>query len=154
MRLKKVIAVEDAVAIVRDGDVIASTGYGGNGTPDELFVALEQRYLQTGTPRDLTLVFAGGQGDGAEKGLNHLGHEGLVRRVVGGHFGLTPRIGVRRDDQVFDNFLFRWLQQRIVDLHALEVALGRKRNRDDATARGPLDLDLVELRLHGLHLRL
>ena len=92
MRLKKVIAVEDAVAIIRDGDVVASTGYGGNGTPDELFIALEQRFLQTGAPRDLTLVFAGGQGDSEDKGLNHLGHEGLVRRVIGGHFGLTPRI--------------------------------------------------------------
>ena len=92
MRLKKVVDPQDAVAVIRDGDVVASTGYGGNGTPDELFVALEQRFLSTGQPRDLTLVFAGGQGDGAHKGLNHLGHEGLVRRVIGGHFGLTPRL--------------------------------------------------------------
>ena len=92
MRLKKVIDVADAVAIVRDGDTLASSGYGGNGTPDELFVALEERFLKTGSPRDLTLVFAGGQGDSVEKGLNHLGHEGLLRRVVGGHFGLIPRI--------------------------------------------------------------
>jgi propionate CoA-transferase len=92
MRFKKVIEAEDAVAVIRDGDVIASTGYGGNGTPDQLFVALEKRFLETGSPRDLTLVFAGGQGDGAEKGLNHLGHEGLLKRVIGGHFGLIPRI--------------------------------------------------------------
>jgi len=92
MRLKKVIDVDDAIAIIRDGDIVASVGYGGNGTPDQLFVALEQRFLRTGSPRDLTLVFAGGQGDGAEKGLNRLGHEGLIRRVIGGHFGLTPRI--------------------------------------------------------------
>ena len=92
MRLKKVVDPQDAVAVIRDGDVVASTGYGGNGTPDQLFVAIEQRFLETGHPRELTLVFAGGQGDGREKGLNHLGHEGLVRRVIGGHFGLIPRI--------------------------------------------------------------
>lgn len=92
MRLKKIIDVEDAVAIIRDGDVVASSGYGGNGTPDELFVALEERFVRTGSPRDLTLVFAGGQGDGVDKGLSHLGHEGLVRRVIGGHFGLMPSI--------------------------------------------------------------
>lgn len=92
MRLKKIVEAEDAVAVIHDGDTIASSGYGGNGTPDQLFVALEKRFLDTGSPRGLTLVFAGGQGDMKERGLNRLGHEGLVRRVIGGHFGLTPRI--------------------------------------------------------------
>ena len=92
MRLKKIIEAEDAVAVIHDGDVIASAGYGGNGTPDQLFVALERRFLDTGSPRDLTLVFAGGQGDMKDKGLNRLGHAGLLKRVIGGHFGLIPRI--------------------------------------------------------------
>jgi len=92
MALKKVISAEDAVAIVQDNDVLATSGYGCNGTPDQLFVALEQRFLETGTPKNLTLVFAGGQGDGEEKGLNHLGHEGLLKRTIGGHYGLIPRI--------------------------------------------------------------
>ena len=92
MRLKKIIEVEDAVAVIHNGDVIASAGYGGNGTPDQLFVALEKRFLETGEPRDLTLVFAGGQGDMKDKGLNRLGHAGLLKRVIGGHFGLIPRI--------------------------------------------------------------
>lgn len=90
--MKKIIPVEDAIAILRDGDVLATTGYGGNGTPDQLFVALEQRFLETGTPRDLTLIFAGGQGDAKDKGLNHLGHEGLIRRTIGGHYGLMPKL--------------------------------------------------------------
>ena len=50
MALKKVIPVHDAVALVRDGDVLATTGYGGNGTPDQLLVALEERYLKEGRP--------------------------------------------------------------------------------------------------------
>ena len=92
MRLKKVIEAVDAVAVIHDGDVVASAGYGGNGTPDQLLVALERRFLDTGSPRGLTLVFAGGQGDMKDKGLNRLGHPGLLKRVIGGHFGLIPRI--------------------------------------------------------------
>ena len=92
MAFRKVISAADAVALIRDGDVVASSGYGGHGTPDQLFVALEQRFHAGGTPRDLTLVWAGGQGDGRERGLNHLAHEGLLKRAIGGHYGLIPRL--------------------------------------------------------------
>ena len=64
MRLKKIIEAADAVAVIHAGDTVASAGYAGSGTPDQLFVSIEQRFLETGTPRDLTLVFAAGQGDG------------------------------------------------------------------------------------------
>ena len=92
MRLKKIVEAADAVAVIHDRDVVASAGYGGNGTPDQLFVALEKRFLETGAPRGLTLVFSTGQGDMKDRGLNRLAHEGLVRRVVGGYFGLSPGI--------------------------------------------------------------
>ncbi len=92
MSLKKVISAQDAIAIVQDEDVLATSGYGGNGTADQLMVALEKRFLETGSPENLTLIFAAGQGDGKEKGLNHLGHEGLLKRVIGGHYGLIPKI--------------------------------------------------------------
>jgi propionate CoA-transferase len=92
MKYRKIIPIEDAAALIQDGDVVASSGYGGNGTPEALLVGLEHRFLQTGTPRDLTLVWAGGQGDTKDRGLNHLGHEVLLRRTIGGHYGLIPKI--------------------------------------------------------------
>ncbi len=58
--------------------MLATAGYGGHGTPEELMLALEQRFLKSRTPSNLTLVFAGGQGDGKDRGLNRLGHEGLL----------------------------------------------------------------------------
>ena len=92
MRLKKIVEPEDAVAVIHDGDVIATSGYAGSGTPDQLLVALEKRFLESGAPRNLTLVHSTGQGDAREKGLNRIGHEGLIRRIIGGHFGLMPRV--------------------------------------------------------------
>ncbi|HET9977677.1 MAG TPA: CoA-transferase [Burkholderiaceae bacterium] len=90
--IKKVIPVDDAVSVLQDGDVLATSGYGGHGMPEQLLVALEQRFLASGHPRGLTLVHATGQGDGKDQGLNRLGHEGLLARVIGGYYGLTPRI--------------------------------------------------------------
>jgi propionate CoA-transferase len=89
----KIVSLEDAVAIIQPGDTLCTSGFVGIGTPDELLEGLEQRFLDTGSPRDLTLIFAAGQGDGKERGLNRLGHDGLLKRVIGGHWGLIPKVG-------------------------------------------------------------
>ena len=54
----KVVDAAEAVAIIRSGDTVASSGFVGVGTPDEIIKALERRFVQTGEPRDLALVFA------------------------------------------------------------------------------------------------
>ena len=89
----KITSAAEAVAIVESGDAICTSGFVGIGVPDALLVALERRFVETGEPRDLTLLFAAGQGDGKERGLNALGHEGLLRRAIGGHWGLIPKVG-------------------------------------------------------------
>jgi propionate CoA-transferase len=90
--MSKIIPVEDAIALIQDGDVLAISGYGTNGVPEKLLAGLESRFLEYGEPRDLTLVFAGGIGDGKDRGLNRLGHDKLLKRVIGGHYGLIPKI--------------------------------------------------------------
>ncbi len=89
---EKLVSAADAIRIIRDGDTVATGGFVGIGFPEEIAETLEDQYRQHGRPRDLTLVYAGGQGDGGERGLNHFGHEGMVRKVIGGHWGLVPKL--------------------------------------------------------------
>src|SRR4051794_41325447 len=101
MAANKIVSAQEAVALVRDGDTVAVSGFVGIGTPDELIVALAERFRDTAAPSGLTLMFAAAPGDGKERGLNRLADERLVRRVVGGHWALVPKLGaLPLDDKI------------------------------------------------------
>jgi len=88
----KIVTADQAIALIQDGDSVSCSGFVGIATPEALLCALERRFVETASPRALSLVFAAAPGDGKDKGLNRLAREGLVRRAVGGHWGLVPKL--------------------------------------------------------------
>jgi propionate CoA-transferase len=93
MRKIKIITASEAAAMMTSGSTVATGGFVGCAHPEALTSALEENFLKNGLPRDLTLVYAAGQGDGKSRGLNHFGHEGMLKRVVGGHWNLAQAMG-------------------------------------------------------------
>ncbi|PKN10153.1 MAG: acyl CoA:acetate/3-ketoacid CoA transferase, partial [Deltaproteobacteria bacterium HGW-Deltaproteobacteria-5] len=92
MKRGKIVSVDEAMRVIRDGDTVSIDGFIGGLAPEELLIGLERRFLETGEPKNLTLIFAAGIGDSKDKGINHLAHECLLKRVIAGHWGLVPKL--------------------------------------------------------------
>jgi len=88
----KVIRAAEAIALIRDEDVITTTGFVQSCIPEALHAALETRFVETGTPQDLTLIMCAGAGDSKGLGTGRLHHERLLKRVIAANFGRMPKV--------------------------------------------------------------
>ncbi|ROR21743.1 propionate CoA-transferase [Comamonas sp. BIGb0124] len=102
MARNKFMSADQAVGLIGDGDTVALIG-GGGGLMEatHTFRAISRRFLSTGFPRNLTVVHALGIGDKKSEGMNHFAHEGLVKRVIGGHWVWSPTMqAMARDNKI------------------------------------------------------
>lgn len=91
MRKPMFITGEEAAELIRDGSTVATIGMTLVSASETILKAIEQRFLETGSPNGLTLVHSCGQSD-RDRGIQHFAHEGMLARIIGGHWGLQPRM--------------------------------------------------------------
>jgi propionate CoA-transferase len=89
----RVVTADEAAKLVATGDTLLIGGSGaGHSVPDTLIAAIAKRFLAEGEPRDLTTVHPVGLGDRASRGIGHLAHAGLLKRVVCGTLVDSPPV--------------------------------------------------------------
>jgi propionate CoA-transferase len=105
--MSKFISAAAAAALIKDGATVGTSCLGLAGWPEELAIAIEQRFLASAHPAGLTLVHTAAIGDwGKTKGAAHLIHPGLLARCIFGHVGLCPDFGKAIMDNAFEAYNF------------------------------------------------
>ena len=59
----KILTAAEAANLVEDGMTVSTNGFVACDLPEELTSALEKRFLETGSPKNLTYFYAAGQGN-------------------------------------------------------------------------------------------
>lgn len=106
--MSKVISLEQSAKLIKDHDVVAVTASSGlAGLPEELIVGIGNRFKEEGNPRNITFINGSGIGINSEgRGMDHLAHEGLVKRVISGHAGFSHRMSSFIAEGKVEGYLF------------------------------------------------
>jgi len=120
--VNKQIGPQEAADLVAEGATLAVDGFVGSATPEELLIALEQRFAASGQPRGLTVLASTGQGDTRGRGLDRLAGDGLVRRLVTSYLNLNRTLQRAVIDEKMEGYLLPL--GVIVQLYR-EIAAGR-----------------------------
>lgn len=116
------LTADQAAEWIEDGDAVLLGGFIGSVVPEAIERAIGQRFSRSQTPRDLTLMFAAGQGDGQGRAVNHLAQQGLVTRAIGGHWGLVPKLQQLAVDNLIEGYN---LPQGIISHLLRDTAAGK-----------------------------
>lgn len=91
MKKPSFITGEEAAAMLKDNSTVAAIGMTLVSASETILKAIESRFLAEGSPRHLTLVHSCGQSD-RDRGIQHFAHEGMLSCIIGGHWGLQPKM--------------------------------------------------------------
>ncbi|KJY82946.1 3-oxoacid CoA-transferase [Vibrio galatheae] len=116
------LTAEQAAQWINDGDAVLLGGFIGSVVPEAIERAIGERFAMCQQPRDLTLLFAAGQGDGQGRAVNHLAQQGLVKRAIGGHWGLVPKLQQLAVDNLIEGYN---LPQGIISHLLRDTAAGK-----------------------------
>lgn len=116
------LTAQQAAEWIEDGDAVLLGGFIGSVVPEAIERAIGERFRDTQSPRDLTLLFAAGQGDGQGRAINHLAEQGLVKCAIGGHWGLVPKLQQLAVDNLIQGYN---LPQGIISHLLRDTAAGK-----------------------------
>lgn len=91
MKKPQFVTAEEAAAMIQSSSTIATIGMTLISSAESILKAIEQRFLDEGAPSHLTLIHSCGQSD-RDRGIQHFAHEKMLRCIIGGHWGLQPRM--------------------------------------------------------------
>lgn len=94
------ITIKEAAELIPDQAVIGSAVQGMTGWPEEIGIAIEKRFLETGHPSSITHIHGAGQGDFGRmspdgktcRGECVLAHDGLLACSIHGHVGCSFKV--------------------------------------------------------------
>jgi propionate CoA-transferase len=90
--MSKLITAQQAAMLIEDGVTIGASTQGLAGWAEEVAIAIEDRFKETGHPQNITLIHSCTCGDYKKRGTTHLGHEGLTKRLICGHTLTSPNM--------------------------------------------------------------
>ncbi|WP_411511963.1 hypothetical protein QM042_25115 [Escherichia coli] len=91
--MRQITTAEALAAQIQDGATIAISGNGGGMVRSASFHApVEARFLQTGHPRDLTLIHPPGLNDWNLNACSRFTGQMILWCIIAGHFTWSPKM--------------------------------------------------------------
>ena len=106
MKAKKIMTAEEVAASIQDGQTVTASGFVASGIPEVILTALENRFLETGSPKNLTYFYPGSQGSWGGAGGDHFAHKGMTKRVIAAHYATSPALGKCLLNNEFEGYNF------------------------------------------------